>query len=86
MHRKKSSHQIWGEGADAPFPQGFDSGIRPPADPKDPSFVLYRDIHFWLIYVKTSLKTPLAPMYTNFEGGARAEKTRFFVRSYRKSA
>ena len=29
---------------------------------------------------------PLAPMYTNFEGGARAEKTQFFSQHFPKCA
>ena len=32
------------------------------------------------------LKAPLAPIDTNFEGGARAEKTRFFGQKFLKSA
>ena len=62
-----------GGGEGTPLP----SGIQPPADPKGPPFVLFWDTHFWwrtLIFLKASL----APIYTNFEGGARAEKTRFF--------
>ena len=45
----------------------FYSGIRPPGSP----FVLFWDIQFWLA-------DPIYPIYTNFEGGARAEKTQFF--------
>ena len=50
------------------------SGIRPPADPKGPLFLIFRDIHFSLTDPKIFLKAPLAPKHTNFEGGARAEK------------
>ena len=32
------------------------------------------DVHFWLTDLKIFLKAPLAPIYTNFEGGARAKK------------
>ena len=34
--------------------------------------------------LKIVLKAPLAPIYTNFEGGARAVKTRFFGRHFPK--
>ena len=57
------------------------SGIRPPADPKGPPFALFSDIHFWLTDLKIFL---MAPIYTNFEGGARAEKTRFFSQNFPK--
>ena len=50
------------------------------------SFVLFSDINFWLIDLKIFLKAPLAPIYTNFEGGDRAEITRFFGRTFPKSA
>ena len=66
-----------GGGADVPS-----SGIRSPADPKVPP--LY--YHFWLTDLKILLKAPLALIYTNFEGGARAKKTRFFGRNFPKSA
>ena len=59
-----------GGGASAP-----PLGIWLPADPKGPPFVLFWDIHLWLTEPKIFLK---APIYTNFEGGARAEKRRFF--------
>ena len=35
---------------------------------------------------KIFLEAPRAPVYTNFEGGARAEKTRFYGRNFPKSA
>ena len=35
---------------------------------------------------KIFLKAPLAPIYINFEGGARAEKTRFFGQHFPKNA
>ena len=31
---------------------------------------------------KIFLKAPLAPIYTNIEGGARAEKTQFFIQNF----
>ena len=40
-----------------------------------PEIVLFGDIHFWLTGLKIFLKAPRTPIYTNFEGGARAEKT-----------
>ena len=44
-------------------------------------FALFSDIHFWLTDLKIFL---MAPIYTNFEGGARAEKTRFFGQHFPK--
>ena len=58
-----------GGGAGAPS-----SGIRPDADPKGPPFVIFWDIPFRL----TDPKIFLNFSYTDFEGGARAEKTQFF--------
>ena len=62
------------------------SAIRPPADPKGPPFVLFWDIHFWLTDLKIFVKAPSAPIYTNFLGGARAEKAPFFSRNFPKFA
>ena len=62
-------------GGHHPHPQG----IRPPADPKGAPFVLFWVIHIWLTDLKIFLKSLLAPVYTNFEGGARAEKRDFLV-------
>ena len=62
-----------------------DSGIRTPADSKGPPFLLFTDIHFWLTDPKV-LKAPLAPIYTNFEGGARAKKTHLFLPNFSKNA
>ena len=43
-------------------------------------FTLFWDILFWLTDPKNNfLKAPLAPIYTNFEGGVRAEKKRDFL-------
>ena len=44
---------------------------------------LYIDIY---LYFKIFLNAPLAPIYTNFEGGVRAEKTQFLVEIFQKSA
>ena len=38
------------------------------------------------VVTKIFLKAPLAPIYTNFEGGARAEKRDFLVKTFQKSA
>ena len=70
-----------GGGADALF-----SGIRPPADPKGPPFDTFSEIHFWPNDPKIFLKTPSAAIYTNFEVGARAEKTQLFGQNFPKSA
>ena len=64
-----------GGGVDAPLP----SGLQPSADPKGPPFALFWDIYFCLTDLKIFLKAPLTPIYNNFEGGARAEKTQFFL-------
>ena len=64
--------------ADAPPPWG----IPPPADPKGPPLYYFRISIFGWLTLKFSLKAPLAPIYTNFEGGARAEKTQFFGRIF----
>ena len=64
-------------GSDAPSP----SGIRPPANPKGPPFDTFSAIHFWPTDPKIFLKAPLAPIYTNFEGGARQKKKRDFFLS-----
>ena len=49
-----------------------------PCWPKGSHFVLFWDIHFWLTDHKIFLKAPWAPIYTNFEGGARGEKREIF--------
>ena len=54
---------------------------RPPADPKGP---LFSDIHFVLRSLKCFLKVPLAPIFTNFEGEARAKKPQLFGQSFPK--
>ena len=47
------------------------SGIRPPVDPKCPP-LYYFEISIFGNRPKNFLKAPWAPIYTNFEGGARA--------------
>ena len=62
------------------------SGIRPPADPKDPP-LNYFEISFLVTDPKIFLKAPLAPIHTYFEGGARAKKAQFFFsQNFPKSA
>ena len=60
------------------------SGIRPPADPKGPLCAILRYPYLMTDTPKSFLKAPKAPIYTNFERGMRAEKTRFFGRSFPK--
>ena len=60
------------------------SGIRPPADPKGPPFVLLSDLQFWLTDPKVLLKAPSAPIFVNFVGEARAEKTHFCGQMFQK--
>ena len=52
------------------------SGIRPPADPKGPPFVLFWDIQFWLTGLKIFLK---APIYILIFRGERAPKKHDFL-------
>ena len=67
--------------SDAPPPS---SGIRPPADPKGPPFDTFSEIHFWPTDPKIFLKSPLAPIYTNFEGERAPKKRDFFVKIFQK--
>ena len=67
MEKKFTPWQIWSRLRDLT-----------PCRPKGSPFVLFWDIHFWLTDLKLFLTAPLAPIYTNCKGGARAEKTRFF--------
>ena len=62
------------------------SGIRPPADPKGPTFDTFSEIHFWPTDPKMFLKAPLAPIYTNFEGERASKKPHFFCQNFSKSA
>ena len=88
--RNKRQLAIYSPGADlggggavgrTPF-----SGIRPPADPKGPPFDTFSEIYFWPIDPKIFLKTPSAPIYTNFEGERVPKKMRFFCQNFSKSA
>ena len=42
------------------------------------------DIDFWLTDPKKYLKAPSAPIYTNFKGGARAQKREFLFNIFQK--
>ena len=67
---------VWGEGAGVfSFRDGFD-----PLPTQWVTLCTIWEIHFSLADLKTFLK------YTNFEWGARAEKTRFFAQHFPKSA
>ena len=48
------------------------------------TLVLFWDIQFWLNDLKIFVKAPLEPVYTNFEGGARAKKNAIFVSKFSK--
>ena len=61
-----------GRGADASFPQGFD-----PLPTQRAPFVIFWKIQFWMSDMKTFLKAPSAPIYDNFEGGARRKNAIF---------
>ena len=74
---KKAVRNLGGAGADAPPPQGFE-----PLPTQRAPFVLFWDIQFWLTDLEIFPKAPLAPIYTNFEGGARAEKTQFYGQNF----
>ena len=52
-------------------------GIRPPANPKGPPFSILK-YPFLVTDPKILLKASLAPIYANFERGARAEKAFFW--------
>ena len=63
------------------------SGIRPPADPKGvPLFIFLKYLKYPFLVTGPTifLKAPWAPIYTIFEGGARAEKTQFLVKIFQK--
>ena len=70
----RSGADLGGGGADASSP----SGIRPPADPKGPPFDTFSEIRFWPTDPKIFLKTPSAPIYTNFEGERVPKKREIF--------
>ena len=62
------------------------SGMRPPANPKDPPSYSFQISIFGDGPPKNFLKTPWAPVYTNVEGEARAEKLQFFGQNFPKKA
>ena len=75
--------RIWG-GARTPSPPPplRDST---PCRPKGSTLWYFKEIQFWPTNLKIFLKAPLAPIYTNFEGGARAKKKRnFSVKVFQK--
>ena len=57
-----------------------------PCRPKVSPLCTFLGYLFWVTDHKFFLKAPLAPIYTNFEGGARAKKTQFFDQNFSKSA
>ena len=69
-----------GGGADTLL-QGFD-----PLQPKGSPPCTVLRYPYLAMDPKIFLEAPRAPVYTNFEGGARAEKTRFYGRNFPKSA
>ena len=80
-----------GRGADLGGGAGTGSAFRggghlPPPFRDIPTFGTIQEIQFWPTDLKIFLKAPLAPIYINFEGGARAEKRRFFGQNFPKSA
>ena len=69
-----------GRGEDAPSL----SGIRPPCRPKgSPSCTFLRN-RFFVTNAKLFLNSPLAPIYTKFDGGADTKKRNFLVRIFQK--
>ena len=79
MINAKSRADLGGGGwSDAPPPpQGFD-----PCRPKGSPLCIILRNPFFVTDPKNFLKVPLAPIYTNSEGGARAEKKRFFDKNF----
>ena len=72
--------RIWGEGVRT-LPL---SRVSTPCRAKGSPFGTFQEIHFWPRDPKIFLKAPWAPIYTNFEGGERVEKTRFFGQNFPK--
>ena len=62
----------------------FPPGIRPPAHPKGPPFVLFWDLHFWLTDPTIFLKATLAPNYTKLRSAAPKKKTIFWSKFFKK--
>ena len=71
---------LGGGGADA----SFSLRIRPPSTQRVPLCTILRNPYL-VEDPKNFLKTPSAPIYSNFEGGAR-QKTRFFGQHFPKNA
>ena len=57
-----------------------------PCRPKGSPFDTFSEIQFWSTDPKIFLKTPSAPIYTNFEGERAPKKTQFFCQNFSKSA
>ena len=64
----------------SPSPQGFD----PLPTQRVPPLCTILRYPNWVTDPKNVLKEPLAPIYTNFKGGARAKKTQFFWTKFSK--
>ena len=61
-------------------------GFYPLTNQRIPHLLLFYNIHFSRTKIKVFLKAPLAPIYTDFERGARAKKSIFFCQIITKSA
>ena len=59
-------------------------GIRPPAYPKGPPFLLFRDIHFWLADLKIFLKAPSCQSILILRGKRVPKKRNFLVKVFQK--
>ena len=59
-------------------------GFYPLTNQRIPHLLLFYNIHFSRTKIKIFLKAPLAPIYTDFERGARAKKSNFFVKLLQK--
>ena len=73
-----------GPGADLGGAVAFPLRDSTPSDPKGPPFGTYEEIHFGPTDPKIFLKAPLAPIYSNFEGRAGAEKNAIFWSKFSK--
>ena len=62
---------------------GGEGGLTPPSGIRLCTTLRYP---FLMMDPKNFIKEPSAPIYTSFEGGARAEKTRFFGQIFPKKA
>ena len=59
-------------------------GIRTYADPKGPP-LYYFEVSLFVTDPKMFLQAPLAPICTNIDGGARADKRNFFGQNFQES-